>query len=87
MDTNNQPWWRDSVITFTRLSAWIVGPVIAALIIGRWLDQKFDSGPWIFLGLTAMAFVVSMIILVRETRKSIDTITRNDNDNNDSTNN
>ena len=45
---------------FGEVSAWIAAPIIIALIAGKALDRKFESEPWIFLGLTAIAFLISI---------------------------
>jgi len=44
---------------FVESSGWITLPVIGALFLGRWLDNKFDSQPIFFLGITFFAFIVS----------------------------
>jgi hypothetical protein len=66
-------WWEPAVVIFSQASAWIVAPIVIALIAGKALDQKFGTEPWIFLGLTAAAFVVScfgiVMITVRYTKK------------------
>jgi F0F1-type ATP synthase assembly protein I len=46
---------------FAESSAWIAGPVIIALFLGRWLDEKQHSAPLFFLSLTALAFLVSSV--------------------------
>lgn len=55
------PWWRDGLVNFAKVSASIAIPIIIALYLGRYLDTKWGSAPWIFLGLTAIAFVVSLV--------------------------
>ena len=55
------PWWRDGLVNFAKVSASIAVPIIIALYLGRYLDIKFGTTPWIFLGLTALAFVVSLV--------------------------
>ncbi len=70
----NQVWWYPAVAAFSRVSAWIIGPVIAALIIGKFLDRTFHTEPWIFIGFTAFAFFVSMFKLVQEASLQIKNI-------------
>ena len=60
-------WWQPAIIMFLRLSAWIAAPVIIALFLGKWLDQKFNTAPWLFLALTSLAFLVSMGGLIKNT--------------------
>ena len=70
MDKPNQkPVWHDTLMAFARMSSWIGFPVIISLFLGKWLDQKFNTTPFIFIGLTCLAFIVSMIGLVREGMK------------------
>ena len=65
-DTNNKkPWWEPAVEIFSEVSGWIAGPVVIALILGKYLDGRFDTKPWIFLGLTGFAFLVSTYGIVK----------------------
>jgi F0F1-type ATP synthase assembly protein I len=66
---NKNNWWQPALATFARLSSWIIAPVIIGLIIGRWLDQKYNTEPWLFLATTGFAFFVSMYGLIKETIK------------------
>lgn len=61
----NRIWWKPAIEIFTRVSGYIVFPVILALIIGKALDSHFGTKPWIFLGLTVLAFVISCFSIVR----------------------
>ena len=54
---------------FGRMSAWILGPILAALFAGKWLDARYHTTPVIFLSLTGLAFVFSFIGLIKESRK------------------
>ena len=58
------PWWQPGMKLFLRLSSWIGGPVIVAVLIGKYLDQIFNSQPWILLASVTVSFVVSMVMLV-----------------------
>ncbi len=70
MKKNKQenPWWQPGMLLFGRLSGWIAGPIIAALFIGKWLDKKYDSEPWIFLASVGIAFIISSVGIVREAK-------------------
>ena len=57
-------WWQPAIEIFTRVSGYIVVPVILALIIGKALDTHFGTKPWIFLGLTLLAFLISSFSIV-----------------------
>jgi F0F1-type ATP synthase assembly protein I len=59
------PWWRPAVLIFSNISGWIVGPIIIALIVGKYLDKKYNSDPWFFLGLTGIAFFISIFGIVK----------------------
>ncbi|MFZ6036299.1 MAG: AtpZ/AtpI family protein [Patescibacteria group bacterium] len=66
--TKQQPdkaWWQPALAVFAEVTGWIVVPIVAALFLGKWLDEKYDSAPWFYLGLTALAFMFTMAGLVR----------------------
>lgn len=50
---------------FTKVSAWIVIPVLISAFIGNYLDRKLDSAPWILGVALAVSFTVSMIAIVK----------------------
>ena len=60
-------WWQPAIMMFLRLSVWIAVPVIIALYLGKWLDRKYQTDPWLFLGSIGVAFLISMIGLIRNT--------------------
>lgn len=67
-------WWQPALVLFARLSVWIVIPVLAGIFIGKWLDKKYDSEPWLFLGSVGIAFIISifaLIILISKEYKKI----------------
>ena len=64
--SNGPAWWQPAVIMFTKLSAWIAAPVVIALFLGKWLDKKYNSEPWLLLICVGAAFVISVIGLVKE---------------------
>ena len=59
------PWWQPGLALFARLSAWIAAPVILAVFVGKYLDQKMHTTPWIFLLCVACAFTFSMVMIVK----------------------
>lgn len=59
------PWWKPGMELFIKLSGWIGGPVIIAVFVGKFLDRKYNSEPWLFLLSVGIAFAVSMIALIR----------------------
>ena len=69
-----KPWWQDSVMLFTQLSGWIGIPVILGVFLGQWLDQEYNTKPWLFLITVGLAFGISMIGIVKEAKSAIDKI-------------
>ena len=59
------PWWKPGMELFLKLSGWIGGPVIIAVFVGKFLDRKYNTEPWLFLLSVGIAFAVSMIALVK----------------------
>ena len=68
-----EPWWKPAVEILGQVTTWIVVPIVAALILGKWLDGRYGTKPWIFLGLTGIGFVIStfgiVLIMGRYLRK------------------
>lgn len=58
----------EALMVFTRISGWVGGPIIVALFAGRYLDQRYGTAPWYFLGLTGLAFVASAWGIIKETK-------------------
>ena len=54
---------------FTRISAWIIGPVLVSAFVGKYLDKKFGTAPWILGVGLALSFTVSMIAIVKIAKK------------------
>lgn len=54
---------------FTRISAWIIGPVLVSVLVGKYLDKKFNSAPWILGVALAISFTISMVAIVRIAKK------------------
>ena len=64
---NNEKWWLPAMKMFLRLSAWVAIPIILASFAGDWLDKRYGTEPWLLLALVGIAFIVSMIGLVKNT--------------------
>lgn len=62
------PWWRDGVIIFSKVSGYIIVPIILASYIGKSLDQKYNTEPKIFLVSVGIAFVSTILLIWREMR-------------------
>jgi F0F1-type ATP synthase assembly protein I len=65
------PWWQPAILLFGKISIWIGGPLLVALFLGKYLDRRFDTKPWIFLGLAALAFYFSCFMIVKIIRAYI----------------
>ena len=70
-DSGKSPWWQPSVILFARMSGWIAGPIIIAIFIGKYLDKKYNTDPWLFLLSVGLAFVLSMTGIVRDAMQAM----------------
>ena len=75
-DEKNTPWWQPGMLLFFRLSGWIGVPVIAGVFIGKWLDRKYGTEPWLFLISVGVAFILSMFGIVRDALKAMKDIER-----------
>ena len=62
------------MLVFGRMSVWVVGPIFFALVIGKWLDDRYHTTPFLFLVLTGVAFVISITGLIKESRKYLKNI-------------
>lgn len=49
---------------FLRLSGWIGGPIIVAVFLGKFLDRRYNTEPWLFLATVGIAFIISMVSLI-----------------------
>jgi len=76
-EDGGQAWWQPALMLFFRLSVWIAVPVVIAVFIGKWLDKKYDSAPWLFLGCVGAAFFISMIGLIKNTMQEYKKIEKN----------
>jgi hypothetical protein len=46
---------------FAESTGWIAIPVVGALYLGRYLDEKQNTGNLYFFSLTALAFIISCV--------------------------
>jgi F0F1-type ATP synthase assembly protein I len=70
-EINPKPWWSSAVMLFFRVSTWIAIPVIFALFIGKFLDKKLGTSPWLFLVCTFVAFIISIVGITKTTLKEM----------------
>ncbi len=64
-----QPWWHAPLMSFFRISAWIIGPVLLGVLLGDFLDKRFHTSPWIEIILTALLFMFSVHHMVQDGKK------------------
>ncbi len=62
-----KPWWTDSLVFFSRISGWIVGPVLVAFIAGEIVSDKWPMLSWLTFLFIGLAFAGSCIGIARET--------------------
>jgi len=68
--------WAIALRVLVNLSGWIAGPIIIGLIVGKWLDKKYGTEPWLFLATIGVCFLVSMYGLVINALKEFKKIER-----------
>jgi len=91
-NTNDNPeFWQQGLALFGILTGWLIGPIVLALFVGKWLDQRYDSEPWLFILSIGIAFAVTGFGIIKEALKFIkqieedsNTIKENNKDNDDS---
>jgi F0F1-type ATP synthase assembly protein I len=52
--------WNVALRIIANISGWIAFPVIFGLYLGKWLDKKYGTEPWLFLVTIAACFLISM---------------------------
>jgi F0F1-type ATP synthase assembly protein I len=65
------PWWQPGLVLFARLSGWIAVPVIIGVFIGKALDKKYNTEPWLFLISVGVAFILSMFGIVKDAMQAM----------------
>ena len=56
-------WYGPALEMFAKTSVWIAAPVLTALFLGKFLDKRYNTAPWIFISLTVLGFTISMIAI------------------------
>ena len=79
------PWWEPALKLFGEVTGLIAAPIVIALYVGRWLDERFDTDPIFFIGITAMAMILSTIAIVRISTRYMKEMEKNDKKNNGNT--
>ncbi|OGJ04737.1 hypothetical protein A2456_02925 [Candidatus Nomurabacteria bacterium RIFOXYC2_FULL_36_19] len=73
-ESNKKIDWKPAFDVFSRVSTWVVVPIVLALIIGKALDSHYGTDPWIFLGCTGLGFIISSYGIVRVVFKYMKTL-------------
>jgi F0F1-type ATP synthase assembly protein I len=68
-EKRDNTYWQAGLSLFVQISGWLVAPLVAALFLGNWLDQKFNTKPWWLFICLGVAFVITIFGLIRETLK------------------
>ena len=62
-------WWREGLRIFSEISAWIVGPMVVALMVGKKLDAYYQTEPKLFLGMAIVGFLITTYGIILSVRK------------------
>ncbi len=81
----NELWWKPGVEIFSQVSAWVVVPIVLALITGKYFDGLYGTRPWIFLGLSLIGFIISSFGIVLVITKYMRKIAREEKQKNGNT--
>jgi F0F1-type ATP synthase assembly protein I len=65
-ENSSQAWWEPAVVLFVRLSVWVAVPVIIGTFLGKFLDRIMGTEPVLLIVAVGLAFVASMVALVKE---------------------
>lgn len=68
--------WSIALRVLVNLSGWIAFPVIIGVIVGKWLDRRYGTEPWLFLTTIGVCFLFSMYGLVINALKEFKKIER-----------
>jgi len=79
-ESKEVPFWQPGILMFSRMSGWIIGPIVLAIFLGKWLDQRYGTEPWLFLGTVGLAFIISMFGLVRDAFREMEKLSKEDKD-------
>ncbi len=59
-------WYHQALTVFAKVGGWIAGPIIIALFLGDWLDQRYGTTNRYLLICIATAFIISNVGLIIE---------------------
>ena len=55
----SEPWWKPGVQIFSEVSSWIFVPIVLALILGKYLDNRWGTKPTMLLISAGLGFLVT----------------------------
>jgi len=62
-------WWDNGLKLFFQLCGWLAFPVLIAYYLGKWLDDKYQTNPWLFLLCLGIAFCLTCAAILFEVIK------------------
>ncbi|MBP6943041.1 MAG: hypothetical protein KBB55_03280 [Candidatus Buchananbacteria bacterium] len=62
-----KPYWSEAIIAGTRVTTWLVGPLIISYLAGNWFERRFETGVDLLLASLGLGFLITIIGLVFET--------------------
>ena len=65
-NNNKKPWWREGVLLSAKVSGYIAFPVIITSYIGKYLDKKYNTSPYLFYILIAFGFASTIYLIWKE---------------------
>jgi F0F1-type ATP synthase assembly protein I len=68
---NNSDYNKTNLQIFGIISSWIVAPIVGALLLGSWLDEKYNHENFFTLTFIAVAFIITCVGIVKEALKAI----------------
>ena len=77
-EKKEENWWQAPLVLFSKLSVYVAGQVVVATFIGKWLDEKYQTEPWLLLACVGLAFVISMAVLVKTAEEEFKKINNQD---------
>ncbi len=76
-------WWKEYSGMMIDISGWLVVPVILGLLLGKWLDSRYQTKPWLTVVCVGVAFVITNVGIIRkgiQITKKTEKEKRNNND-------
>ena len=70
-NSGDKSWWQPGLVLFSRLAGWITGPIIIGVFLGKWLDARYHTKPWLSLLCVGIAFIISSVGIVKEANQAM----------------